>query len=42
MITSQFSFPKMEAGTRMKLRNNVLVSAQVRKVTVGEMRIARP
>lgn len=42
MITSQFLFPKTEMGTQMELRNNMLVSAQVKKVTVGEMRIVRP
>lgn len=34
-------FPRIEMGTQMELRNNMFVSAQVRKVTVGEMRIVR-
>lgn len=37
-----FFFPKMKMGTQMELRNNVLISAQERKVTVGEIRIVRP
>lgn len=42
MTTSQFFFPKMKIGTQMELRNNVFISAEVRKVTVGEIRIVRP